>query len=157
MALTEHETRGQLIDRQLEKAGWRLDDCTQVRREVPADEGGHEAPPVEYKVKGSDGITDNCLYDSDGCILSVIECKRTSRSPREGENLRHCRHRRATAIRPFGFMANGLTTFSGRLANPAHGCGFFSRADLQRLRFIRENRQLGRGAINRAIVDVHIA
>jgi len=47
MALNEYETRGQLIDRQLAQAGWRLDDRTQVRREVPADSAVREAASPE--------------------------------------------------------------------------------------------------------------
>ncbi len=83
MNLNEHQTRGQLIDRQLEKAGWKLDDRTQICREVPAAYAVKEAH-APYGSIGSDGITDNCLYDEDGCVLAVVECKRTSRNPREG-------------------------------------------------------------------------
>lgn len=159
MALNEHETRGQLIDRQLEQAGWRLEDRTQVRREVPADHAVREALAAEYGNAGSGGITDYCLYDEDGCVLSVIECKRTSRNPREGEEqLRLYQERiaRWQPFPPFGFMANGLTTWFWEvgLANPRMVAGFFTRADLKRLRFIRENRQpLAEEAINRSIVD----
>ena len=49
MALTENETRRQLIDRQLEKAGWRLDDHTQIRHEVPVDNAAREAPSPAYR------------------------------------------------------------------------------------------------------------
>lgn len=159
MALTEHETRGQLINRQLEQAGWRLDDRTQVRREVPADNAVREAPAPEYGSPGAGGITDDCLYDEDGCVLSVIECKRTSRSPREGEEqlrLYIVSIAKQQPFAPFGFMANGRTTWFWEvgLANPRMVAGFFTRADLKRLRFIRENRQpLAAEAINRAIVD----
>lgn len=158
MSLNEHETRGQLIDRQLEKAGWRLDDHTQIRREIPADLAVREAP-VNYESASAGGITDNCLYDDDGCVLAVIECKRTSRDPRDGEEqlrLYVDRVSRQQPFPPFGFMANGLTAWFWEVgeAHPRMVAGFFTRADLKRLRFIRENRQpLAAEAINRAIVD----
>lgn len=159
MALTEHETRGQLIDRQLERAGWRIDDRTQVRREVPADHAVRESPAPEYGSPGTGGITDDCLYDDDGCVLSVVECKRTARDAREGEEqlrLYVDTVARQQPFPPFGFMANGLTTWFWEVgaAHPRMVAGFFTRADLKRLRFIRENRQpLAAEAINRAIVD----
>ena len=159
MALNEHETRGQLIDRQLAQAGWRLDDRTQVRREVPADSAVREAASPGYGRTGSGGITDICLYDDDGCVLAVVECKRTSRDPREGEEqlrLYVDRVDRQQPFPPFGFMANGLTAWFWEVgeSHPRMVAGFFTRTDLKRLRFIRENRQpLAAEAISREIVD----
>jgi type I restriction enzyme R subunit len=158
MALNEHETRGHLIDRQLEKAGWRLDDHTQIRREIPADLAVRE-PLVNYGGASAGGITDNCLYDDDGCVLAVIECKRTFRDPRDGEEqlrLYVDRVARQQPFPPFGFMANGLTAWFWEVgeAHPRMVAGFFTRADLKRLRFIRENRHpLAAEAISREIVD----
>ena len=159
MALNEHETRGQLIDRQLEKAGWKLDDGTQVRREVPAAQAAFEPPSPVYGPAFFRGITDDCLYDEDGCVLSIVECKRTTRNPREGEEQLRLYVGQVAGQQdfpPFGFMANGLTTWFWEvgLAHPRMVAGFFSRADLKRHRFIRKNRQpLAAEAINRAIVD----
>jgi len=50
MIMSEHETRGQLIDRQLEKAGWRLDDRTQVRLEAPADLAFRETSDLNQRI-----------------------------------------------------------------------------------------------------------
>lgn len=158
MSLTEQETRRKLIDRQLEQAGWRLGDHTQVRLEIPADYAVRQPPPPSYG-SAAGGITDVCLYDEDGCVLAIVECKRTARSPREGEEqLRlYCdRVAQQQSFPPFGFMANGHTTHFWEVgqAHPRMVSGFFSRADLKRLRFIRENRRmLETAAINRAIVD----
>ena len=159
MPLTEHDTRGQLIDRQLEQAGWRLDDRTQIRREVPANYPLKETPPPEYGAGQGAGITDNCLYDDDGCVLAVIECKRTSRSAREGEEQLRLyieQISKQQPFAPFGFMANGLETWFWEVgeAHPRPVSGFFSRDDLKRLRFIRQNRQpLAAESISRTIVD----
>ena len=159
MALTEHETRGQLIDRQLEQAGWRMDDHTQIRREIPADSAAVHGAPPPYGSGKSAGITDLCLYDEDGCVLAVIECKRTSRNAREGEEqLRlYITHiGKQQPFIPFGFMANGHQTWFWEvgLAHPRAMAGFTTRADLKRLRFIRQNHKpLALETINRSIVD----
>ena len=158
MALNQHETRRQLIDRQLGRVGWRMDDCTQVAAK-PRLPTRCEIPLPEYGSVGASGITDDCLYDEDDCVFSVVECKRTSRNPREGEEqnrLYIATIPKQQPFAPFGFMANGLTTWFWEvgLAHPRMVAGFFTRADLKRLRFIRENRQpLAVEAINRAIVD----
>src|SRR5262249_4147039 len=53
------------------------------------------------------------LYDGSGCVLPVMEAKRTARDPREGEEqLRNyvTEIARNQPFAPFGFMANGLRT-----------------------------------------------
>jgi type I restriction enzyme R subunit len=69
----------------------------------------------------SQGITDACLYEPSGFVLSVVEAKRTSRSPREGEEqLRMYIEEIAKkqSFAPFGFMANGLTTWFWEVGLP---------------------------------------
>ena len=150
MNLTEAQTRASLINPQLGGAKWTLSDRTQVRFEVPVQ--GYDASP-------SPGITDYCLYEPSGLVLSVVEAKRTSRSPREGEEqLRSYVEEIAQQqpFAPFGFMANGLTTWFWEvgLAHPRTVAGFFTPADLQRLRFIREQHTpLSQTPINTSIVD----
>src|SRR5437667_5201514 len=81
MNLNEALTRIRLIDPQLRQADWRLDDKTQVRREIPVD--GYDAEPWN-------GVTDYCLYEPGGQVLAVVEAKRCSRNPREADGqLRH--------------------------------------------------------------------
>lgn len=156
---TEQETRSRFIDQQLEQAGWRLDDRTQIRREVLAAHAVAEPKPPEYKAGAEGGITDNCMYDSDGTVLAVNECKRTCRSAREGEEQLHLYVDAIAAQQnysPFGFMSNGLETWFWEvgIAHPRPVSGFFSRDDLRRLRFIRENcRPLAAEALDRSIVD----
>ena len=156
---TEQKTRSRFIDQQLEQAGWRLDDRTQIRREVPVAHAVAESKPPEYKAGAEGGITDNCMYDSDGTVLAVNECKRTFRSAREGEEQLRLYVEAIGAQQgysPFGFMSNGLETWFWEvgLAHPRPVSGFFSRDDLRRLRFIRENRRpLAAEAIDRSIVD----
>jgi type I restriction enzyme R subunit len=150
MELSESQTRALLINPQLLAAGWKLSDRTQVRFEVPV---------VGYDPTPWNGITDFCLYQPSARVLSVVEAKRASRNPREGEEqLRQyiTEIARKQDFAPFGFMGNGLNTWFWEvgLAHPRLVANFFSPADLERLLFIRQNRQpLASIAINTSIVD----
>jgi type I restriction enzyme R subunit len=149
-SLNEARARYVLIDPALEKAGWQLNDRTQIGFEIPVD--GYDATPWN-------GVTDYCLYAPSGEVIGVIEAKRTCRSPREGEEqLRHYLSEiaRRQAFQPFGFMTNGLNWYFWDLgnANPRLVAGPFEPTDLTRLRFIRENRKpLESAAISTKIVD----
>lgn len=150
MNLNEALTRARLIDPQLGRAGWRLDDHTQVRREIPVD--GYDAEPWN-------GVTDYCLYEPNGQVLAVVEAKRCSRDPREAdEQLRHyvTEIAKRQSFAPFGFMTNGHTThfWEVGLANPRLVAGCFTPDDLERLLFIRQNGQpLGVNPINTSIAE----
>ncbi len=150
MSRNEARTRAELIDRQLAQAGWRLDDRTQVRVEIPVD--GYDAKPWN-------GITDYCLYDPSGDVLAVVEAKRFSRDPRDAdEQLRYyiTEIAKRQSYTPFGFMANGESTcfWDVGQANPRLVAGFFSPDDLKRLLFLRQNEQpLASMPINTSIVE----
>jgi type I restriction enzyme R subunit len=148
--LREDETRAYLINTALGKAGWCLDDRTMVGQEIPV--AGYDPTPWE-------GVTDYCLYAEDGTILVVVEAKRTCRNPREGEEQlrRYIEAITATqGVAPFGFMTNGRVIYFWEvgLAHPRLVAGFFTRADLVRLAFVRKNRlPLPALAIDNRIID----
>lgn len=150
VTLNEAQTRALQIDPQLRAADWKLNDRTQVRLEVPVD--GYDAEPWN-------GVTDYCLYDASGNVLAVVEAKRCSRNAREAdEQLRHyvTEIAKKQPFAPFGFMANGhdIWFWEVGLANPRLVAGFFAPADLERLKFLRQNRRpLESTPINRSIVD----
>ena len=150
MSISESTTRSTLIDPQLQAAGWRLDDRSLVRFEIPVD--GYDAEPWN-------GVTDYCLYDPSGNVLAVVEAKRCSRNPREAdEQLRHyiTEIAKRQPYAPFGFMSNGHSTWFWEVgeANPRLVAGFFSPDDLQRLLFLRQNQlPLETTPINPTIVD----
>jgi type I restriction enzyme R subunit len=150
VTLNESRTRALQIDPQLRGADWKVNDRTQVRLEVPVD--GYDAEPWN-------GVTDYCLYDASGNVLAVVEAKRCSRNAREAdEQLRHyvTEIAKKQPFAPFGFMANGhdIWFWEIGLANPRLVAGFFAPADLERLKFLRQNRQpLEATPINRSIVD----
>ena len=92
---TEAKTRRELIDPALEKAGWKVDDSSQVGIEIPVDGFPPEAwdelktrlrkigeSGVPFDVKLPEGICDYTLYRENGDILAVVEAKRTSIDPR---------------------------------------------------------------------------
>jgi type I restriction enzyme R subunit len=150
MDLNEARTRALLINPRLERAGWNLSDRSQIQFEVPVK--GYDSTPWN-------GFTDFSLYTPDGTVLAVIEAKRTARNARDGEEqLRQyvSEISKKQKIPPFGFMTNGLHHFFWEvgLANPRPIAGFFSPDDLERLRFIRENkRPLSETPINKHIVE----
>ena len=150
MTLNEAQTRALQIDPQLRAADWKLNDRTQVRLEVPVD--GYDAEPWN-------GVTDYCLYDASGNVLAVVEAKRCTRNAREAdEQLRHyvTEIAKKQPFAPFGFMANGhdIWFWEVGLANPRLVAGFFTPADLERLKFLRQNRQpLEATPINSSIVE----
>jgi len=92
-------------------------------------------------------------------VLAVVEAKRTARNPREGEEqLRQYIAQISThqGLAPFGFMSNGLNTYFWEvgMAHPRLVSGFFAPADLERLLFIRQQRQpLIDSPINNTIVN----
>jgi len=137
MNLNEAQGRAALINPQLEAANWNLSDRTQVQFEVPV--RGYDPTPWN-------GYTDFCLYDASGYALAVVEAKRTARNPREGEEqLRRyvAEIAKSQPFTPFGFMTNGRDTYFWDIdvAHPHIVATFFTPDDLQRLRFIRENRK----------------
>jgi type I restriction enzyme, R subunit len=150
MTLNEAQTRILQIDPQLRAADWKLHDRTQVRLEVPVD--GYDAEPWN-------GVTDYCLYDVSGNVLAVVEAKRSSRHARDAdEQLRHyiTEISKNQSFAPFGFMANGrdIWFWEVGLAHPRLVAGFFTFTDLERLRFLRENRLLLETTpINNSIVN----
>src|SRR6202451_360552 len=151
-SVTQNEARTRFlhIDPQLRAADWKLNDRTQVRLEVPVD--GYDAEPWN-------GVTDYCLYDPSGNVLTVVEAKRCGRNPREAdEQLRHYVDEIAKRqpYAPFGFMSNGRSTYFWEVgeANPRLVAGFFTPDDLKRLLFLRQNQlPLASTPINSSIVE----
>jgi len=88
--LSEERTRKEMIDPQLESAGWYLRDHSKVKTEIPVD--GYDAEPWNE-------VSDYCLYRENGEVLAVAE-EQLAYSVTEIE-----KHQ---SFRPFGFLANGL-------------------------------------------------
>jgi type I site-specific restriction endonuclease len=106
--LSEERTRKDMIDPQLEQAGWYLRDHAKVKIEIPVD--GYDAEPWN-------GVTDYCLYRDNGEVLAVVEAKRTSVDVCQAEaqltyyvneNEKH------QSFRPFGLLSNGFEIYAAR-------------------------------------------
>jgi type I restriction enzyme, R subunit len=102
MDLHEAATRSLLINPQLAKVDWNLADRTQVRFEVSV--SGYDPTPWN-------GFTDFCLYDATGCVVAVVEAKRTARDPREGEE----QLRVASSLNAFGTRSTVRTAHYSRI------------------------------------------
>lgn len=149
MAWTEAETRKELIDPQLEAAGWDLSpNSGQVRFEIPVD--GYDAEPWN-------GVTDYCLYRSNGEVIAVVEAKRQSRDPRVAEQqVRHYVTEIAThqSLQPFAFLTNGREIYFWDVdrEHKRQVAGFFSKEDLENLLYLSQNKlPLQSVAVNLAI------
>lgn len=141
----EAQTRKALIDVQIAKAGWDLSDSNEVRFEVTASGIDDD---------WFDGITDYSLYLPNGEIIAIVEAKRQSRSPqtaREQAILYAERIQRNQSFRPFVFLTNGVEIWfwNTEEETPRKVAGFFAREDLERLLFIKQNKQaLAEASIN---------
>ena len=99
---SEEHTRKEMIDPQLEHAGWYLRDHSKVKIEIPVD--GYDAEPWN-------GVSDYTLYRENGEVLAVVEAKRTSTDVRLAEaqlTYYFTEIEKHQSFRPFGFLANGL-------------------------------------------------
>jgi len=120
---------------------------------------GFEIPVAGYDASPVEGITDYCLYRANGDVLAVVEAKRTSRDPRVGKQqvLDYVTAiEKKQAFRPFAFMANGEDVFfwESERAAERHVAGFFSRDNLERILFLKQNRlPISTVKINPSIVD----
>jgi type I restriction enzyme, R subunit len=148
--LSEEATRKQLIDPQLETAGWFLADHSKVKTEIPVD--GYDAEPWN-------GISDYTLYRENGEVLAVVEAKKTVVDVRLAEaQLTHyvTEIEKHQSFRPFGFLANGLEIHfvDVGVAHKREVFGFFPREDLENLLYLRQNaKPLSSIEINTKIVD----
>lgn len=148
--ISEADTRKDIIDPQLEKAGWFLRDHSKVKTEIPVD--GYDKEPWN-------GVTDYCLYRENGEVLAVVEAKKTAVDVRLAEaQLTHyvTEIEKHQSFRPFGFLANGLEIYfvDVGIAPKREVFGFFTREDLESLLYIRQNaKPLGSVEINNTIVD----
>ncbi|WKZ34384.1 MAG: DEAD/DEAH box helicase family protein [Anaerolineales bacterium] len=148
--ISEDRTRKEMIDPQLEQAGWYLRDHSKVKIEIPVD--GYDKEPWN-------GVSDYCLYRENGEVLAVVEAKKTVIDVRLAEaQLTYyvTEIEKHQSFRPFGFLVNGLEIYFVDVGISAKRevFGFFTREDLENLLYIRQNaKPLSSVEINNKIVD----
>ncbi|MEM8532839.1 MAG: DEAD/DEAH box helicase family protein, partial [Chloroflexota bacterium] len=169
---SEAQTRQDLIDPALGRAGWDVKDRKQVGVEMPTD--GSDPIALQqtlarlnqireehgiYEVKLPPGISDYALYRANGEIIAVVEAKKTSIDPRLAQtqaNFYITEIAKRQSFTPFAFMTNGkdIRFWEHGGAPVRLVSGFFSRDDLENLLYLRQNRMpLTEVAINAKIVD----
>ena len=121
----------------LKRAGWNPNDRSQVRFEIPTE---------NYDKSLINGFTDYTLYRENGEVLAVIEAKRTNRDSRVGlqqVNDYVTAIEKMQSFRPFAFMTNGYDIFFWDTQESAerHVAGFFSRENLERILYLKQNRK----------------
>jgi type I restriction enzyme R subunit len=168
----EAQTRRELIDPALAKAGWNVDDRDRVGIEIPVDDFDPAAWQVLqaqlkrireqhgiYEGTLPKGICDYVLYRPNHEIIAIVEAKRTSVDPRLAQAQAEfyvAEIERRQGWRPFAFMTNGehIYFLDAGQAVKREVQGFFSPDDLENLLYLRRNRAPLTGVpVNTTIVN----
>ena len=144
---TEKQTRKEIIDKKLEKAGWNINDPTQVVEEFDIQVGLTDSirePPAPYQ---GHQFSDYVLLGRDAKPLAIVEAKKTSKDAELGREQakQYCYNTRKDkgGELSFCFYTNGLEIYFWDLENypPRKVVGFPTLDDLERFRFIRQHKK----------------
>ena len=143
---TEQQTRKELIDAALVKAGWNVNDPGQVVQEyeILVDPFKVAEPHTPY---GGHQFSDYVLLGHDRKPLAVVEAKKTSKDAELGREQakQYCYNIRKDkgGELPFCFYTNGLETYFWDLGNypPRKIVGFPTLDDLERFLYIRQHKK----------------
>jgi len=143
---TEQETRIELIDAALKKAGWNVNDPQQVVQEYDI-----LVDPVQVAEAcspyGGHQFSDYVLLGRDRKPLAVVEAKKTSKDAALGREQakQYCYNicKDKGGELPFCFYTNGLETYFWDLENhpPRKIVGFPTLDDLERFLYIRQHKK----------------
>ena len=155
---TEHQTRIELIDAALKRAGWDVNDPGKVVQEfdiiVDPDQVAEASTPY-----GGHQFSDYVLLGRDSKPLAVVEAKKTSKDAALGREQakQYCYNiRRDKGCElPFCFYTNGLEIYFWDLESypPRKIIGFPSLDDLERFRYIRKNKK----SLTDELINIDIA
>ncbi|MCP4683258.1 MAG: DEAD/DEAH box helicase family protein [Desulfobacterales bacterium] len=148
MTKTETQTRQDIIDKRLLKAGWNVKDPSQVTEELdiyvgnPVQSNRIQDPARKY---GGHLFADYALLGKDGYPLAVVEAKKTSADSRAGKeqarNYAEKIQKNSNRDMPFVFYTNGhdIYFWDTERYPPRKIYGFPTRSDLERTQFLRDN------------------
>ncbi len=145
MSKTEAQTRQEIIDQRLEKAGWNVNDPSQVTAELDIWVGLPDGIKEPLHDLQGHQFADYVLLGPDGYPLAVVEAKKTSKDARIGqEQARQYAEnisKNAKREMPFVFYTNGTDIYFWDTEKhpPRKVYGFPTRKDLERLRFLRQS------------------
>lgn len=142
----EAQTRKQIIDKRLKKAGWDVKNLSQVSTELNIWIGlpeGITEPENEYQ---GFQFADYALLGEDGYPLAVVEAKKTSKDARIGQEqarqyAEYIHKNNPEKDMPFVFYTNGndIYFWDTEKYPPRKVYGFPTRKDLERMLFLRKN------------------
>lgn len=141
----EKLTRKEIIDNRLGQAGWNVTDRTQVIEEffISVENNLVNEPITSYSSEFSDYV----LLGNDGKPLAIVEAKKSSVDARIGEEqvkqYAYNIQKHFNCDLPFCIYTNGHDIFFWDLENyaPRKIFAFPTRADLERMAFIRKNKK----------------
>lgn len=157
--MNEAQTRQQIIDGRLLKAGWDVSNPSQVTSEldiwVGIPDELRDAPLTEYS---GHQFADYALLGDDGTPIAVVEAKKTSKDARIGQEQarQYAENIQKTTGKdfPFVFYTNGndIYFWDTEKYPPRKVYGFPTKQDLERLMFLRKNEKpLSQELIDREI------
>ena len=145
MSKSEKDTRQQIIDKRLKKAGWDVKDPSQVTEELDilVNPGKPTDPTDKYT---GHQFADYALLGKDGYPLAVVEAKRASLDAQRGKEqaliyANYIQGNNPGREMPFLLYTNGNDIFFWDTERypPRKVYGFPTRDDLERIRFLRDN------------------
>lgn len=159
MTYNEALTRKQIIDQQLLLAGWPVKDPTYVTEELDIWVGLPEGVVESQTPYQGHLFADYALLGKDGRPLAVVEAKKTSIDAEIGKmqarNYAQKIAQTANIQMPFVFYTNGYESFFWDTERypPRKILGYPSRADLERMQFLRDNNK----TLSSELIDSNIA
>lgn len=156
--ISEAQTRRDIIDKRLKKAGWDVNEPTQVTTELDIWVGLPEGVTEAVHEHQGHQYVDYVLWGENGSPLAVVEAKKTSRDARIGqEQARQYAEniaKNSGREMPFVFYTNGndIYFWDTEKYPPRKIHGFPTLKDLERFRYLREaEKPLSQELISREI------
>jgi type I restriction enzyme, R subunit len=165
MDLNEFQTRRDMIDVALNKAGWNVKNLAQVQVEVDTKQSDfvkHHYKDVDETLKNDleSKYADYLLLDDTGGPLAIIEAKRTSKDPLLAAQTQARLYAEdifnQTGKNVFIFLSNGYEIYYWNYPHedPRLLKAFLTKDDLEKRKWINENKlDLSKVEINKNIVD----
>jgi len=145
MSSSEKDTRQNIIDKQLAKAGWNVKDPSQVTEELDIIVDKNLAAECKDRYTGH-LFADYALLGRDGYPLAVVEAKKTSTNAENGQEqaliyANNIKINNPDRELPFVIYTNGYDIFlwDSERYPPRKVYGFPTRDDLEKMSFLRNN------------------
>lgn len=159
MSSSEKDTRQNIIDKRLAKAGWNVKDPSQVTEELDIIVDKNLAAESKDRYTGH-LFADYALLGRDGYPLAVVEAKKTSTNAENGQEqaliyANNIKINNPDRELPFVMYTNGYDIFlwDSERYPPRKVYGFPTRDDLEKMNFLRNNS----GTLSEELISKDIA